>query len=159
MKLQQKYIGTIRLAIEFKAASEGLVGNLPHGKGYLGEYLQKGATRLLFNIIKGSCVEHRHERNHFFCTALKSARECSAILHAFLQLKHINPYAGDFTHTLLLRVIQSINRNIEEKDSDEEPRVMDLVQFTEISDYVEEVGGREKSERVKISLTSLCLTA
>ena len=70
-----------KAAIDFVALIDEIVENLPRGRGYLADQLQRAATSVPLNIAEGAGEFSGNEKARFYRIAKRSATECAAILH------------------------------------------------------------------------------
>ncbi len=57
----------------------GLIENLPRGKAYLADQLQRAGTSIPLNIADGAGENAINEKARFYRMAKRSATECSSI--------------------------------------------------------------------------------
>jgi four helix bundle protein len=97
-------------AIDFVALADDIVEDLPRGRHYLADQLQRAATSIALNIAEGAGEFAAAEKVRFYRMARRSATECSAVLDVCrrLQLSKVERLAAG--RTLLLRIVCMLTR-------------------------------------------------
>ena len=92
-------------AIRFVVLANDVVEQLPRGRGYLADQLQRAATSAVLNVAEGAGEFARKEKARFYRMARRSATECKS-LRLLTDEKHA---AG---RDLLLQVVSMLVRMI-----------------------------------------------
>ncbi len=69
-----------RKAIDFIVIANGIAEELPRGRSYLADQLNRAATSISLNIAEGAGEFSRPEKARFYRMARRSATECAATL-------------------------------------------------------------------------------
>jgi four helix bundle protein len=67
------------IAVEFVVLSDAVIENLPRGKGYLSDQLQRAALSIPLNIAEGAGEYAVDEKVRFYRMAKRSATECALV--------------------------------------------------------------------------------
>lgn len=97
-------------ALEFVILISNIVEQLPRGKAYLADQLQRAGTSVPLNIAEGAGEDAVNEKARFYRMARRSATECASILDVChrLQLLDGNRYAEG--RALLLRIVAMLTK-------------------------------------------------
>ncbi len=80
-------------AIEFVVLANTVIENLPRGRAYLADQLQRAAASILLNIAEGAGEYSINEKLRFYRMAKRSATECAGIFDICQRLQIITePY-------------------------------------------------------------------
>ena len=69
-----------KIAFEFVMATESIISQIPKGRAYLIDQLQRAGSSVLLNIVEGAGEFSANEKIRFYRMARRSATECSGIL-------------------------------------------------------------------------------
>ncbi len=69
------------IGVEFVIIADSIVENLPRGRGYLSDQLQRAALSIPLNIAEGAGEYSIDEKARFYRMAKRSATECAGILN------------------------------------------------------------------------------
>ena len=108
-----------RTAIEFVVIANEIVEQLPRGRGYLADQLQRAATSIPLNIGEGAGEFSSRDKARFYRMARRSATECAAILDVCHRLKLIADGMTRTSRDLLLRIVSMLVRLVRSLDSHE----------------------------------------
>jgi len=97
-------------ALEFVVLMSSLVENLPRGKAYLADQLQRAASSIPLNIAEGAGENAISEKARFYRMAKRSATECSSILDVSLRLKLVDENLYARGRELLLRIVAMLTK-------------------------------------------------
>ena len=92
-------------AIEFVALTDEIIEDLPRGRAYLANQLQRASTSIPFNIAEGAGEFSRKDKARFYRIARRSATECSSILDVCRRLALVEPAVLSDGRRLLLRIV------------------------------------------------------
>lgn len=74
-------------AIDFVALASVMAEQLPSGRGYLADQLNRASSSIPFNIAEGAGEFASKEKARFYRMARRSATECAAILDVCRKLE------------------------------------------------------------------------
>jgi four helix bundle protein len=94
-----------KAAIDFVAVADQVIEQLPRGRGYLVDQLQRAATSVALSIAEGAGEFSGSEKARFYRIARRSATECAAILHVLRRLRLIESERYEVGRGLLLRIV------------------------------------------------------
>ena len=69
-----------QVALTFFVIANDVVENLPRGRGYLADQLQRASTSVALNVAEGAGEYSAKDKARFYRMAKRSATECAAIL-------------------------------------------------------------------------------
>ena len=72
--LDHEKLDAYHIAVEFVVLSDAVIENLPRGKGYLSDQLQRAALSIPLNIAEGAGEYAIDEKVRFYRMAKRSAR-------------------------------------------------------------------------------------
>src|ERR1700729_1218886 len=78
--LDHEKLTVYQVAIEFVILSDEVIENLPRGRAYLSDQLQRAALSISLNIAEGAGEYAIDEKARFYRIAKRSATECAGIL-------------------------------------------------------------------------------
>jgi four helix bundle protein len=94
-----------KIAFEFVMAAESIINQLPKGRAYLVDQLQRAGSSVLLNIAEGAGEYSANEKIRFYRMARRSATECSGILDICKGLNFLEEESYLAIRSLLLRVV------------------------------------------------------
>jgi four helix bundle protein len=97
-----------RIAIELVVLIDSIIEQLPRGRGYLADQLQRAGTSIALNIAEGAGEYSGSEKSRFYRIAKRSATECSAIFDISLQLKLIGDQTYSKVREVLVRIVSML---------------------------------------------------
>ncbi len=97
-----------RAAIEFVAAADSVVEDLPRGRSYVADQLLRAATSIPLNIAEGAGEYSSKEKARFYRIARRSATECAAILDVCETLELVEPKELAGPRELLMRIVSML---------------------------------------------------
>ena len=103
-------------AIEFVAHANEIVEQLPRGRGYLADQLQRAATSVVLTIAEGAGEFSGSEKARFYRMAKRSATECAAILHVCARLALLDDPTHQAGRELLLRIVSMLIQRVRRLD-------------------------------------------
>ena len=89
MPFDHERLDVYQLGLDFMAEADGVVEQLPRGRGHLGDQLSRASTSIVLNIAEGAGKFSKPDKNRFYQMAAGSATESAAILDVLLRLKLI----------------------------------------------------------------------
>ena len=97
-------------AIRFVVMANDVVEQLPRGRGYLADQLQRAATSVVLNIAEGAGEFAPKEKARFYRMARRSATESAAVLDVCRNLKLLADERHAAGRDLLLQVVSMLVR-------------------------------------------------
>ena len=79
-----------RASIRYVSLVGKIIEQLPSGKAYLSNQLQRAATSITLNIAEGAGEYSRKEKAHFYRIAKRSATECAAVMDVCICLELVD---------------------------------------------------------------------
>ena len=95
-------------AIQFILLSDEILAELPRGRAYLVDQLQRAASSITLNIAEGAGEYSRLEKHRFYRIAKRSATECAAILDICQKLNLVGQAQLQRSRDLLLRIVSML---------------------------------------------------
>ena len=106
-----------KIAIKWVILSEKIILQLPRGRAYLVDQLQRAGTSIPFNIADGAGEYAQQEKNRFYRIAKRSTTECAGILDVCYQLQLLEEPLFQEGRQLLLRIVAMLTK-LARKNSD-----------------------------------------
>ena len=97
-------------AIDFVVLANDLAEQLPRGRGYLADQLQRASTSIPLNVAEGAGEFSPAEKARFYRIARRSATECAAILDVCRKLGLADEECHGVGRELLVRVVSMLVR-------------------------------------------------
>lgn len=101
-----------RTAIEFVVIANEIAEQLPRGRGYLADQLQRAATSIPLNIGEGAGEFSSGDKARFYRMGRRSATECAAILDVCQQLRLVTDNTFGAARELLIRIVSMLVRMV-----------------------------------------------
>ena len=101
-----------RIAIEFVVIANEIAEQLPRGRGYLADQLQRAATSIPLNIAEGAGEYSSGDKARFYRMGRRSATECAAILDVCQRLRLVPEDAYTTARELLIRIVSMLVRMV-----------------------------------------------
>jgi four helix bundle protein len=101
-----------RIAIEFVVIANEIAEQLPRGRGYLADQLQRAATSIPLNIGEGAGEFSTGDKARFYRMGRRSATECAAILDVCQQLRLVTDGTFRAARELLIRIVSMLVRMV-----------------------------------------------
>ena len=98
------------VAIDWVVLADDVVEQLPRGRGYLADQLQRAATSIALNIAEGAGEFSGPEKARFYRIARRSATECAAVLDVVRRLELTSPDRLGAGRDLLLRIVSMLTK-------------------------------------------------
>lgn len=108
--LDHEKLDVYGVAIEFVALADGVVDDLPRGRAYLADQLQRAATSITLNIAEGAGERSLADKARIYRFACRSATECAAVLDVCRTLGLVNEPMLSQGRDLLIRIVQMLIR-------------------------------------------------
>jgi len=87
-----------------------IIEQLPRGKAYLADQLQRAGTSVPLNIAEGAGEDAVNEKARFYRMAKRSATECASILDVCQRLKLLDENRYVKGRELLLRIVAMLTK-------------------------------------------------
>jgi four helix bundle protein len=97
-------------AIEFIVLIDTVVENLPRGRAYLADQLQRAGASVTLNIAEGAGEYASNEKIRFYRMAKRSATECAGIFDICQRLRIIEEQYYSKGRELLLRIVSMLTK-------------------------------------------------
>jgi four helix bundle protein len=97
-------------AIDWVVLADDVVEQLPRGRAYLADQLQRAATSIALNIAEGAGEFSGPEKARFYRIAKRSATECAAVLDVVRRLELTSPDRLGAGRDLLLRIVSMLTK-------------------------------------------------
>ena len=105
-----------RTAIEFVVIANEIAEQLPRGRGYLADQLQRAATSIPLNIGEGAGEFSSGDKARFYRMGRRSATECAAILDVCRRLRLVPDGTFTAARELLIRTVSMLVRIVRNLD-------------------------------------------
>ena len=105
-----------KVSIGLVALADEIVEQLPRGRAYLAEQLQRASTSIPLNIAEGAGEYSSREKARFYRMAKRSATECAAIFDVCKRLNLIEGARYDSSRDLLLRIVSMLVKMARSKE-------------------------------------------
>ncbi len=115
MAFDHEKLDVYQLAIEFVAKANDLVENLPRGRGYLADQLQRAALSIVLNIAEGAGRFSPADKAVFYVRARASATESAAVLDVCRKLKLADDKATNENKATIERLVQMLTKLIKSR--------------------------------------------
>jgi four helix bundle protein len=99
-----------QVAMEFVIFANETVSQLPKGKAYLNDQLQRAALSISLNIAEGAGELSPDEKMRFYRMARRSSTECASILDVCLSLELIDDEQYEKGKNLLIRIVSMLTK-------------------------------------------------
>ena len=110
MGFDHEKLDVYKASVELIIFIDEIVENLPRGRAYLADQLQRAGTSVPLNIAEGAGEYASNEKCRFYRMAKRSATECASILDVCLHLKLINEERYQKGRELLIRIVAMLIR-------------------------------------------------
>ncbi len=101
-------LNVYQIAIEFVLFADEMGENLPRGRFYLKDQLQRAALSIPLNIAEGAGEYAVDEKIRFYRMAKRSATECAGVLHVCYRLNLIEENLYLNGRELLIRIVSML---------------------------------------------------
>ena len=97
-------------AIDLVVLINSIVENLPRGRAYLADQLQRAGASVPLNIAEGAGEYSMNEKSRFYRMAKRSATECAGILDICRRLQIIEEKNYSKSRELLMRIVAMLTK-------------------------------------------------
>ncbi len=108
MKFDHEKLDVYKASIELVVLIDELIENLPRGRAYLVDQLQRAGASVPLNIAEGAGEYAALEKARFYRIAKRSATECSAILDICTHLELLDKEKLNCCKDLLARIVSML---------------------------------------------------
>jgi four helix bundle protein len=115
MGFDHEKLDVYQLGIEFVARANDVVEQLPRGRGYLAEQLQRAALSIVLNIAEGAGKFSPADKAVFYVRARGSATESAAVLDVCRKLNLVEVVSVNEHKAVLDRVAQMLTKLIKSR--------------------------------------------
>jgi four helix bundle protein len=112
MAFDHEKLDVYQVAIEFVAKANDIVEQLPRGRGYLADQLQRAALSIVLNIAEGAGKFSPADKAVFYTRARGSATESAAVLDVCRKLELLETAVTENNKALLERIAQMLTKLI-----------------------------------------------
>ena len=106
-----------QVAIEFVTLANEIIENLPRGKSYLADQLQRASSSVPLNIAEGAGEFSSNEKCRFYRMAKRSATECAGILDVCRSVQAIEKQRYEKGRQLLMRIVSMLTKMAQTNNS------------------------------------------
>jgi len=110
MAFDHENLDVYQLAIDFVARANDVVENLPRGRGYLADQLQRAALSIVLNIAEGAGKFSAKDKASFYLRARGSTTESAAVLDVCSRLKLVASGTCEENKAVLERISQMLTK-------------------------------------------------
>ena len=110
MQFDHDKLDVYAAALEFLALANTIVEDLPRGRSYLADQLQRAATSITLNIAEGAGEFSPKDKSRFYRMARRSGTECAAVLDVCRRLKLADDKVLASGRELLIRVVSMLTK-------------------------------------------------
>jgi len=110
MAFDHEKLDVYQLAVEFVSKADELLKELPRGRGYLTDQLQRASLHVVLNIAEGAGKFSPRDKASFYTRARGSAMESAAVLDVCSRLKLINDENLKDNKMILERIVQMLTK-------------------------------------------------
>jgi four helix bundle protein len=108
--LDHERLDAYHIAVEFVVLSDAVIENLPRGRGYLSDQLQRAALSIPLNIAEGAGEYAIDEKVRFYRMAKRSATECASILDVCRKLQLLDEQNYAKGRDLIVRIVSILTK-------------------------------------------------
>lgn len=112
-KMQQfdhERLDAYQVALDLVVVIDKIVEDLPRGRGYLADQLQRAGTSVPLNIAEGAGEYSASEKGRFYRMAKRSATECAGIFEICKRLQLIEEVQYFKGRELLIRIVAMLTK-------------------------------------------------
>ena len=106
--LDYEKLDVYRASINFITVTSEIVENLPTGKSFIANQLQRAATSIPLNVAEGAGEFSASEKARFYRIARRSATECAAILEVCRRFGVVEELCFEKGRELLVRIVSML---------------------------------------------------
>src|SRR3990167_1057838 len=110
MNFDHEKLDVYQAAIDLVILINTVVENLPRGRAYLADQLQRAGTSVPLNIAEGAGEYSGNEKIRFYRMARRSATECASIFDVCRRLRIIPEVKYEKARELLIRIVSMLTK-------------------------------------------------
>jgi four helix bundle protein len=115
MKMNNHYFDHEKLdvyqaALELIVLIEEIIAQLPRGRAYLADQLQRAGSSVPLNIAEGAGEFSTNEKIRFYRMAKRSATECAGIVDVCWRLNLVDDKLRAKSREILLRIVSMLTK-------------------------------------------------
>ncbi len=110
--MNHENLDVYQVAIEFVAKANDIVEQLPRGRAYLADQLQRAALSIVLNIAEGAGKFSPADKAAFYTRARGSATESAAVIDVCRKLKLAEVGTTENNKALLERIVRMLTKLI-----------------------------------------------
>jgi len=110
MVFDHEKLDVYQLAIDFFSRSNEIIKNLPKGRGYIADQLQRAALSIVLNIAEGAGKYSPRDKASFYARARGSTTESAAVLDVCSRLGLITEHELNENKVVLVRIAQMLTK-------------------------------------------------
>ena len=107
---EHEKLDVYQAAIELVIVIEDVIKQLPKGRAYLVDQLQRAGSSVSLNIAEGAGEFSTNEKKRFYRMARRSATECASIIDICMRLNLTEEMTGMKLRCLLLRIVSMLTK-------------------------------------------------
>ena len=117
MAFDHEGLDVYRLSLDFLSYADGVVRELPRGKGHFSDQLQRASLSILLNIAEGAGKYSPPDKGSFYARARGSATESAALLDGCERLNLISEETRNEGKKILERITRMLTNLIKSLSS------------------------------------------
>ena len=117
MHFDHEKLDVFQIAMQWIKLCERIVSQLPRGRAYLADQLQRAGTSIPFNIAEGAGEYASQEKSRFYRIAKRSATECASILEVCYQVQLVDEALYTDARELLLRIVAMLTKLVKREEA------------------------------------------
>jgi four helix bundle protein len=114
--LDHEKLTVYQVAVEFVVFADEVIENLPRGRAYLSDQLQRAALSISLNIAEGAGEYAIDEKARFYRMAKRSATECAGILDVCQRLQLVEDRRYEKGRELLIRIVSMLIKMVQKRN-------------------------------------------
>ena len=116
MFLDHEKLTVYQVAIEFVVFADEVIENLPRGRAYLSDQLQRAALSISLNIAEGAGEYAIDEKARCYRMAKRSATECAGVLDVCQRLQLVEDKRYVRGRELLIRIVSMLIKMVQKRN-------------------------------------------
>ena len=108
MQLDHERLHVYQHALSFLVFADGILHELPKGRGHLADQLTRASISIALNIAEGAGKRSRLDKRRYYLTARGSATESAALLDIFCRLQLVDERKRITGRDMLIRIVSML---------------------------------------------------